>query len=73
MDSFDMIVKLNVAACSVLAILVRACFRVVIFLALARAGGEVVAMLVGGGEGPAADGADVRVHPRRLRLALLLV
>ena len=73
MRPFNVILQLNVAARLVLAVLVRACFCVVILSALARAGGEVVAMLVGGREGSSTDGADVRVHPCCLRLALLLV
>ena len=55
MCPFNVIVQLNVAARLVLAVLVRACFGVVILSALARAGGEVVAMLVGGWEGASTD------------------
>ena len=70
---FDMIVQLNFAARLILTIFVRACFCVVILSALSGAGCVVVAMLVGGWEGATTDGTDVRVHPGRLRLTLLLV
>ena len=73
MRPFDVIVQLNFAARLVLAVLVRACFCVVILSSLSRAGCEVVAVLVGGGEGAATDGTDVRVDPGCLRLTLLLV
>ena len=73
MRPFDVIVQLNFAARLVLAVLVRASFCVVILSSLSRAGCEVVAVLVGGGEGAAADGTDVRVHPGCLRFTLLLV
>ena len=73
MRPFDVIVQLNFAARLVLAVLVGACFCVVILSSLSRAGCEVVAVLVGGGEGAAADGTDVRVHPGCLRFTLLLV
>ena len=73
MRPFDVIVQLNFAARLVLAVLVRASFCVVILSSLSRAGCEVVAVLVGGGEGAAADGTDVRVHPGCFRFTLLLV
>ena len=55
MRPFNVIVQLNVAARLVLTVLVRACFRVVILSTLARTGGEVVSMLVGGWEGASTD------------------
>ena len=55
MRPFNVIVQLNVAARLVLAVLVRACFCIVILSAFARTGGEVVSMLVGGWEGASAD------------------
>ena len=73
MHPFHVIVQFNITAGPILAVFVRAGLSVVILLALARAGGEMVAMLVGCWKRSPAYRADVRVHPRGLRLTPLLV
>ena len=73
MRPFHMIVQFNVAAGPILTVFVRAGLSIVILLALARAGGEMVAMLVGRWERASTYRADIRVHTSGLCLALLLV
>ena len=73
MHPFHVIVQFNITAGPIMTVIVRAGLSVVILLALARAGGEMIAMLVGRWERAPTYRADVRVHTRGLRLTLLLV
>ena len=73
MRPFHVVVQFNITAGPILTIFVRAGLSIVILLALARAGGEMVAMLVGCWERAPTYRADVRVHTSGLCLALLLV
>ena len=73
MRPFHVIVQFNITAGPIMTVIVRAGLSVVILLALARAGGEMVAMLVGRWKRSPAYRADVRVHPRGLRLTPLFV